>query len=118
MNVNDYRHILEPALQYSGETHSWDDVVAGVASGYMQLWVNGQSAAITEIVAYPQKKVLNVFLAGGNTPELIAMLEDAKLWGASEGCSEIVMYGRKGWERKLSPHGWKVQHVVMSSQIL
>lgn len=116
--LNDYRTVLEPALARSGGSHAWDDVVEGVASGYMQLWANGRSAAITQIIRHPQKTVLVVFLAGGDMGELLDMLEDAKLWGAGEGCEEIQMHGRRGWLRVLGKHGWGEQFTTMSSPIL
>jgi hypothetical protein len=115
--LDDYRSVLEPALDYSGGTHIWSDIVDGVSSGMMQLWVNGDSAAITQILTYPQKKVLNVFLAGGDKDDLLDMLDSAKMWGAQQGCESILMSGRPGWLKVLSKHDWKPLFQTMEARL-
>lgn len=112
--LEDARKYLEPALSYSGGTHEWQDIVEGVASRRMQLWQNERAAAITEMINYPQKRVLNVFLAGGEMGQLMEMLESAKEWGRMEGCTAISMTGRKGWLKVLDKQGWEPQFVTMS----
>lgn len=111
------RHHIEAALEYSGGTHSFADVEAGVLSGRMQIWPGKQSVAITEIVVYPRKKVLHVFLAGGDMCELIGMIDSAARWGRTHGCTSLTMSGRKGWERVLSREGWQPVMVVMERAI-
>lgn len=117
MNIEDYRKHIEPALAYSGGTHDWQDIVEGVASSKMQLWCNEDAAAITELVCYPRKKVLNVFLAGGDMTQLLEMLESAKAWAKLEGCDGIMMSGRRGWLRVLKDHGWSDQFATMASPV-
>lgn len=108
---------LEPALAYSGGTHQWSDIVEGVQSTRMQLWANETGAAITEIVKYPRKTVLNVFIAGGDMDQLIEMLDSAKHWGRLQGCDTIAMSGRPGWLRVLNKHGWHGQFSTMASPL-
>lgn len=112
------REFLEPALAYSGGTHEWEDIQEGVSKSVMQLWANEEAAAVTEIIAYPRMKVLNVFIAGGNMGQLLEMLESAREWGKAQGCSVITMSGRKGWLRVLNKHGWQEQFTTMSSELL
>lgn len=109
----EYREPLERALQYSGGTHTFLDVVKMVHEGHAQLWVNGCSAAITEILTYPQKKVLHCFLAGGDLSELLDMLPDAARWGVKVGCEDFTMAGRPGWQRVLKRHGWRPTLTLM-----
>lgn len=112
------RPMLEPAMTYSGGTHEWEDIVAGVVSTKMQLWANERGAAVTEIIAFPRKQVLNVFLAGGEMDQVLEMLESAREWGKAQGCSAISMSGRRGWLRVLNRHGWNEQFTTMSSELL
>ncbi len=112
--IENYKHLLMPALDRSGGTHDWLDIVEGVHSTKMQLWVNDEAAAITEIVVYPRKRVLNVFLAGGVLDQVMDMLESAKMWGVSQGCSDIMMSGRRGWIKPLGDKGWSEDFCVMS----
>ena len=57
---------IESALKKGGNTHDFKDIVDGVMSGDFQLWMGSNGCAVTEIVVYPNKKVLHVFLAGGD----------------------------------------------------
>ena len=61
---------IQSALDKGGDTHSFIDVVEGVLSGHMQLWSGEKGCAVTEIVCYPNKKVLHVFLAGGKLEQI------------------------------------------------
>jgi hypothetical protein len=108
---------IEAAMQYSGGTHDFSDIANGVSSGRMQFWPAPRGAAITEILVYPKKKVLNVFLAGGDMAQVLDMIADAKAWGKCHGCTSISMTGRKGWARVLNKHGWKEQFVTMAQDI-
>ena len=65
---------IEAALEYSGGTHNFEDVAKGILEGNMQLWPTPRGCIVTEIVVYPRKKVLNVFLGGGELDQLLDML--------------------------------------------
>jgi hypothetical protein len=107
IDLTAYRPQIDAALARGGETHCFDDVVEAVRSGGMQAWVNGDTIAITEIIAYPRKKVLHCFLAGGNIDRVIEMMDSAAAWGRAHGCEAFTIAGRKGWVRALRAHGWK-----------
>ena len=109
--------MLLPALDRCGGTHEWADVVLGVHTTAMQLWANERAAAITEIVKYPRKTVLNVFLAGGELGQAMEMLESAKVWGVAQGCDAISMSGRRGWLKPLGAEGWKEAFTTMSCEL-
>lgn len=118
MNIHDYREQIENALEYSGGTHLFEDVVEGVKTGKMQMWPhpNG-SVAITEVICYPRKKVIHVFLAAGEMDDLLDMIDAAAAWGRSQGCTGMTMAGRHGWSRVLDKHGWKSVLTVMERKI-
>lgn len=93
------RQWVEAALEYSGGTHSFEDIAAGVLSGRFQLWPAAKSVVVTEIVVYPKLKDLHIFLAGGDLEELKGMQPSVEAWGAQLGCSRVTLTGRKGWVR-------------------
>ncbi|MFD2207219.1 hypothetical protein [Kiloniella antarctica] len=93
------RQWLQPALDRGGNTHTTDDIRAGIISGSFQFWTSEKSAAITEIVSYPCSKGCRVFLAGGDMTELLAMQPELEAWAQSIGCKFIEIDGRPGWER-------------------
>ena len=111
------RSWIEAALAYSGNTHNFQDIVSGVKTGTMQLWPARHSCLVTEIVIYPKKKLLNIFLAGGKLKELMSMQADVEKWAIREGCDGGMISGRRGWERPLKNLGWKFQHVYYTKEI-
>jgi len=98
---------IESALDKGGNTHSFIDICEGVISGKMQLWSGQKGCAITEIVVYPNKKILHVFLAGGKMEQITDMQESAIEWGKAQGCEGMSLSGRKGWVKVLEKSGWK-----------
>lgn len=116
--IAEARSHIEAALQHSGGTHSFEDIVAGVTVGVMQFWPGPNSAIVTEIQEYPQKRVLHYFLAGGNLAELQRMLPTIEAWGREHGCTMATLAGRMGWQRTFLQHeGWTARLVVMSKEL-
>ena len=118
ITLEDARVRLEAALVYSGGTHTVDDVMGMVEDGRLQFWPGPHSVVITEIIEYPQRRVLNFFLAGGHLAELEAMLPGIEAWGRTQGCTEASLSGRKGWVRSFLAHeGWHESLVVMTKEL-
>lgn len=111
------RQWIEDALAYSGGTHDFDDVAEAIADSRMQLWPAPRGCGVTQIVVYPKKKVLHVFLAAGEMDQLLDMIEAAAAWGKAQGCTGMTMSGRKGWERVLAKHGWAPFLSVMEREV-
>ena len=111
------REWINAALEYSSGTHTFDDVLEGIRTGRMQLWPAERGCAVTEIVVYPQKKVLHIFLAAGELDQLFDGAESMAEWGRKQGCVALSMSGRLGWQRVLKAHGWEPKRVVMEKDI-
>lgn len=109
---------IEAALAHSGGTHDFDDVARGIIEGRMQLWPAPRGCAVTEIVVYPKKTVLNVFLAGGELDQILDGIESVAAWGRAQGCEGLSLAGRRGWERVLKSRGWVTTHAVMERSII
>lgn len=110
------RDWIEAALEYSGGTHDWYDIVFGVLQGNFQLWPKENGALVTEIITYPRKRVLNVFLGGGDLNELASMHEEVIAWAKEQGCTGATISGRKGWERAYAKLGWKPLHTTLQKE--
>lgn len=117
MDFERYRDWIQAALDHGGNTHTFEDIVHGITIGRLQLWPAPRGCAVTEIVVYPQKKVLNLFLAGGELEQFFDMYEDAAAWGRSQGCTAMTLSGRLGWERVMKPRGWTAKMIVMEKDI-
>lgn len=110
------RDWIEAALARSGGTHDWYDIVAGVMNGNLQLWPKPEGVLVTEIITYPRKRVLNVFLGGGKLTELEAMHEEVIAWAKEQGCTCARISGRKGWERAYKARGWVPLFVTLEKE--
>jgi hypothetical protein len=108
---------IEAALQYSGGTHTFDDVADMIATGRLQLWPAMHGCLVTEIVDYPQKRVFNVFLAGGTLAQLFDMDPDVVTWARAMGCTAATLHGRRGWTRALTELGWRETLTTMEKDL-
>jgi hypothetical protein len=114
------REPIRRALAHSGPTHSLSDVIAKVLAEQAQLWTNGSSVIVTEVIEYPKLKRLHLWLAGGVEAELLPLLETAIEWGRAVGCQEVQLTGRMGWIRHTKFRrlcGFKPVAVVMRRRI-
>lgn len=111
------RYWIDSALVYSGGTHVFEDVAEAVHAGKMQLWPADDACMITEIAAYPRKKILHGFLAGGNMKTIEKMRGDAEKWAELQGCSAVSIAGRAGWERVFKKYGWELAHTVLVKEL-
>lgn len=113
------RHWLLPAIEETSGTHTEDDVVGLLLLGRLRLWIGENYGALTEFIQYPQFKVLNIFLAGGEPNKALVnlwkdyptLLEYAK----ANGCKRITCGGREGWAS--GPSGWKSAGVLIYKDI-
>ena len=108
---------IEAALEYSGGTHSFEDIALGIKEARMQLWPSPRGCIVTEIVVYPRKKVLNLFLAGGELDQLLDMNSDMNAWAKQQGCTGGTLTGRIGWKKILEPMGWKLIHSYYGKEV-
>lgn len=111
------REWIEAALEYSGGTHDYDDIVEAVKAGMMQFWPAEDACAVTEIMVFPKKRVLHIFLAGGNMETIIDMNESAEKFAKLNGCTGMSIAGRKGWEKMLAHKGYKHSFTALGKGI-
>lgn len=109
---------VEAALEYSQGTHTAEDVLEQISTGELQLWPGKDSVVITQIITFPRKKVLHIFLAGGNQKELKEMDPYVVQWAKDQGCTALTFTGRLGWARsEMRDIGFELTHVMMSKEI-
>ena len=96
------RPVLEPALDYGGNTHNYIDIVNGVVSGQFHVWPTPNSALITEFHNYPNKRYLHIFLAGGDLEEIKGNHDQVVEFAKTMGCSGLSLTGRPGWIKALA----------------
>ncbi len=115
--------LLDKALKYSeGELLS-SDILKLIFEGKQALWVGINKkklycAAITEVIPYPQKRVLRIVTFSTKSgyqydlwKDLIPILED---YGKHFKCSSMEAWARKGLARKLK---WDHEYSVITKNI-
>ena len=112
-----YRKMIEAALAHGNNTHSFDDIVNGVASQDYQFWPMEKSFLVTEVSTYPNLRALHIFLAGGDLTE-IKSIDDTLLEFAKQlNASVISLSGRRGWVKALADLDYRVAHVTMFKEV-
>ena len=93
------RRWVEAALEYADGCFTIEDIRNRVASGQYQFWPGANSAVITEVIQYPRKRALHIFLAGGQMDELASMYPDVEAYARFRECTSVTLSGRRGWLR-------------------
>jgi hypothetical protein len=99
-----------------------DDYLESLIMGHMQLWLATEDkeiiiSMITQIIPYPQKRVLRVIaLAGKNFKEVHDNFIDVlETFAIKSGCSSLELWGRKGWKKMLSD--WDSKYIVFTKDL-
>jgi hypothetical protein len=110
--------LLRRATQITG-CYEPIDVLQLAMAGRAGIWLAGDIDAVivTEVKAYPRRKVLEMMFCGGDNmaswlEEAIAVMDQH---ATKTGCSHIACIGRPGWERTW--RGRRTGDVVMVREI-
>ena len=114
-------HIEQSSRHSEGELTTSDFYVALIEED-MQLWVAVEdgddiiATLITQIVHYPQKKVLRLIAVGGEKMERwLHFMKDIEEFARLTHCSSMEVWGRKGWKKILTD--WKDSYVVYTKEL-
>ena len=108
---NEVEQKIKPALD---DCYTPQDIIDGLIQDRFQLFISWEdhveSAVITEIAEYPQKKICRYFLAGGNNMDnwLEPIQKAIEQFARDTQCNAIEVAGRKGWARKLKGYEQKI----------
>ena len=98
-----------------------EDILDLVTEGRMQLWIVAEdkeiiAALVTQIITYPQKKVLRlVSLAGEDFNKFKHFLDMVQSFAIQKDCTALELWGRKCW-KKLLPE-WNSEYIVYTKDI-
>jgi hypothetical protein len=108
-----FRLDIENALAYSNNSHTFDNIVDMVVTGTAHFYPLENAFMLMEVQTFPQHKVYNVFLAGGDLQEILATQKWVNDNAYALGCKYATMSGRNGWSKVLKDEGWDFKFVVM-----
>ena len=115
---NEVEPLIKKALD---DTYTARDILDGLVKNAFQLFISWEdkveSAVITEVIQYPQKKVCRYFLAGGSNMNnwLEPIQQEIEKFAKYNQCNAIEVAGRKGWLRKLK--GYEQKIYLMSKKL-
>jgi hypothetical protein len=102
---------LQEALD--GGHHTIEEVARDIANQTVQFWPGKACAVVTRVHSFPTGKACQVWLAGGDMAELLALQPGLEAWARLMGCTEALIEGRRGWERAMKPHGYELLAVCL-----
>jgi len=108
---------VEEALAFMGHTHSLQDVLGMIATGELQSFAEGNTWALTHIIDFPRRRVLEIFLVVGDIEEAERLHDVVIAYGRAHGCSLVRTFGRAGWAHRAKAHGWTTGMCVFMKEI-
>ena len=110
---------IEKAAKYTYGRYTTSNIYDIVKDGDYQLWVAFEAetfkgAVVTNIMNYPQKKILCMQFCGGEELKLWKqpMLDLLKRFARDLGCEGIESTGRPGWAKIFENDGYKATWVT------
>lgn len=110
---------LEQACATSRGKFDAEDIRAGLLAGEDQLWIwktpTAFAVGITRIANYPKKSVCTLrIVTGKNMDEwAVPCIQTIERWAKANGCADMELQARPGWERLLSRLGYEKTHVYL-----
>jgi len=99
----------EAHLARSGGFFTFEDILSAIEKGDMQSFAEGSSWAVTQVIQFPRKKVVDVVLLVGCAADFEALTNQVKAFGKRQGADFIIGSPRKGFlDDQYRPKGWKV----------
>jgi hypothetical protein len=107
------RKLFDKAIISGGNTHTIDDIEAGIANGQFQYWHADDCCAVTELIPYPRCKKLHIFIAAGNFNSICEkLLPQAKQFALDQGCTAMTTIARKGFVKRIPAYGFEPKYIA------
>lgn len=112
---------LIPALARNND-YDIDDIYVFILNRQMQLWIirdpTIKAAFVTQIISYPQQRVLSMpYLGGIDSEHWVHLLDEVALYGKSLGCKKVRMFIREGWRKRLNMNELKKEFLCVAKDL-
>ena len=104
-------HHIISALEHQ-DRYNLSNIKEKIGQGIFHIWPGKDAFYISSFGEFPEYKVLNLFLCGGNYEELEEMLKSIEKFAKNCECKYLYGGGRKGWIRKLKHLGFEQEYMV------
>jgi hypothetical protein len=112
----DMRKKMERVLRRGGDLYTFDDIMQAIEEHRMQSFVNGNTWIITQIHAFPRRKVLEIAFVVGYIEEAVKALPRIYGFAKAVGATRVTGFGRDGWWEFAQP-GWKKLGAMYSKEL-
>ena len=100
---------LARLLERMGGLYTVSDILAAIAEGRMQGFVEGDSWAITQVVQFPRARLLEILIALGDIEQCRTLHSRILQYARDNGIGLVQAYGRRGWFQHPLTEGWKIR---------
>jgi hypothetical protein len=108
MNITEeMQRKLDRALQEAHECFTVQDILTNIRDGSMQSFAVGDTWAVTQIIDFPRRRVLDVFMLVGNMEDFDGIHEKVENFAREIGATAIRAFGREGFGSFADANGWK-----------
>lgn len=97
---------ISAALLAGGDLLTIDDLRTQALERRVQWWGDERAAVATEVLSYPRRRILNLFMAAGELRRILALQNDVDAFAQDMGCSFMVAHARPAWGLVGKPLGW------------
>jgi len=109
MTEHPYHKKLGRSLDRMGGLYTVSDVLAGIAEGRMQSFVESDSWAVTKVIDFPRARMLEILMALGDLGDCRILHDRILQYARDNDVDLIAAYGRRGWIPDARTHGWKIK---------
>lgn len=114
---------IQAALNHANGERDVSHVIEELLTGHKQLWLEEQDGefigtVVTQVIETPNKKICEItYLAGNGMINHLGDIKEIEKWAVYNGCTDIHVIGRKGWERALKDQGYTQRYVTIGKTL-
>lgn len=103
---------LRRAIAAAGDLWTLADLVELAREGRIQVWHDGGAVVMTDVVDFPRKRIVRVFLVAGRMAGVRRLARQVEAFAVASEADAMVAEGRAAWERIGAPMGWQPRAVA------
>ena len=92
---------IEDSLSEGIRMYTVTDIFKAIGTGEMQFWPGEDCVIVTSIIDYPQCRILDIVVGGGNLKELLTFEGILTAYAKQNKCHYLSTGGRRGWQKIL-----------------
>lgn len=96
-----------------GSHHTIESIEAQIAAGVLTVLTTQRACYLVQVETYPTEIACQIMWAAGELGAVLEDLSHVHAWAILNGCTEMLVEGRPGWERALKPAGYSPWSITL-----